>query len=243
MRYDANPSLSAQPQVFSTGALNLTSSRYTEGGYGGVPAAHQYYSDPPYFPFATDAAFNGTDIFAARSTSYTNGQAIANNPVYMPVSNNPIVPLDTGLMTEDPFALSPNIYTTGQASANYPFSMLASNNSIVPMNDGFTTGGPFAVPPNIYTPGQASANSPLPVPMSNSALILVDIGPPVPQRPLCTQCNQPFSRQSDLDRHAKKHQPGPKEFKCNVQGCKYESHRKDKLREHVRRRHPGMGVA
>ena len=79
------------------------------------------------------------------------------------------------------------------------------------------------------------------MPTSNSALIPVDIGPPIPQRALCTKCNQTFGRQADLERHALKHRP--KNIKCHVQGCKYRTYRKDKLGEHVRRRHPARGAA
>lgn len=64
-----------------------------------------------------------------------------------------------------------------------------------------------------------------------------------PQRPTCAQCGRSFTRKADLDRHTKSHQAGSKTFKCRaVKGCAYGSHRKDKLSEHVRRRHPGVGV-
>ena len=242
LRFDTNALLSAQPHAFSSGALKLTNPRYAEGGYGGDPAAHQYYSGPPSYnehPFAIDTASIGTNTLATRSTSYTNGRAIANNPVPMPVSNNPTVPLDIGLMTEGPFPPTPNVYNAGQASAYSPFLMHGPNNPILPMDMGLTAEGPSALSPNNYTTGQTSANNPLPIPASNSALIPVDIGSPTPQRALCTQCNQDFSRQSDLERHAKKH--GPKNIKCQVQGCKYRTYRNDKLGDHMRCRHPAAG--
>lgn len=57
-------------------------------------------------------------------------------------------------------------------------------------------------------------------------------------RPVCKTCRKSFSRPSDLDRHAKKHQPGAKIHTCSVPGCDYEgSYRKDKLTAHVKNCH------
>ena len=148
LRYDANASLSAQPQIFSTGAFDFTSTTYAEGGYGGVPAALGH-SDPSVYPFATDAAFNGTDTFATASYPSTNGHDVANNPLPMTVFNNPIVPLDIGLMTEGPIPLPPSVYNTGQASANYPFPMHGSHGPILPMDMGLMTASSTGLPQNI----------------------------------------------------------------------------------------------
>ena len=57
-------------------------------------------------------------------------------------------------------------------------------------------------------------------------------------RPVCKTCRKSFSRPSDLDRHAKKHQPGARIHMCSVPGCDYEgSYRKDKLTAHVKNCH------
>ena len=96
--------------------------------------------------------------------------------------------------------------------------------------------------PAICTNGQAVAESPVTLPASNSALIPFDVGPPTLPRPVCTECNQAFGRQSDLERHAKKHLPDTKIFQCQINRCKYSSYRKDKLGEHVRRRHSAKGT-
>ena len=60
---------------------------------------------------------------------------------------------------------------------------------------------------------------------------------PVLARPTCIQCGRDFGRQSDLNRHMKKHQPDAQVFRCQVEGCKYSSIREDKLKEHSRRPH------
>jgi len=55
--------------------------------------------------------------------------------------------------------------------------------------------------------------------------------------PICAT----FGRQSDLDRHAKKYQPGAL-MQCQFTVCKYVTYRKDKMMKHVRRPHPTAGV-
>ena len=57
-------------------------------------------------------------------------------------------------------------------------------------------------------------------------------------RSTCTTCNKTFSRRSDMERHAKKHQPTMRIYHCSVRGCEYEgSYRKDKLEAHVKNCH------
>ena len=57
-------------------------------------------------------------------------------------------------------------------------------------------------------------------------------------RSTCKTCRKSFSRPSDLNRHAKKHQPGTRIYTCSVAKCDYEgSYRKDKLAAHVRNCH------
>ena len=57
-------------------------------------------------------------------------------------------------------------------------------------------------------------------------------------RSTCKTCRKSFSRPSDLDRHAKKHQPGARIYTCLVARCDYEgSYRKDKLTAHVKNCH------
>jgi hypothetical protein len=58
----------------------------------------------------------------------------------------------------------------------------------------------------------------------------------------CSVCRMTFSRPSDLKRHALKHLPGPKRFSCPSTGCKRQGEdgfeRKDKLKSHVKNKHP-----
>ena len=58
-----------------------------------------------------------------------------------------------------------------------------------------------------------------------------------PPPPTCATCSRAFGRQADLDRHAKKHQADSNVFRCSVAGCGYSNYRKDKLRDHIKRRH------
>lgn len=54
----------------------------------------------------------------------------------------------------------------------------------------------------------------------------------------CPTCNRTFSRVTDLERHAKKHDPGMRVYHCDVVGCEYQgNYRKDKRDAHVRMCH------
>ena len=62
------------------------------------------------------------------------------------------------------------------------------------------------------------------------------------RRPAGMICNRSFGRQSDLDRHMKKHQKDAGIFHCQLEGRRYSSYRKDKLREHARHPHQVSGA-
>ena len=64
-----------------------------------------------------------------------------------------------------------------------------------------------------------------------------------PARYTCPECNIPFKRKADLKRHAKIHKPDSKNFRCVAAGCGYSSYRKDRLDDHVERRHPATASA
>ena len=60
-------------------------------------------------------------------------------------------------------------------------------------------------------------------------------------RASCPHCEKTFSRDADMERHAKKHSPAAKTFHCFVDGCKYNGekgfYRRDKLMAHQRVKH------
>ena len=75
---------------------------------------------------------------------------------------------------------------------------------------------------------------PIPVPAETLAT-------PPRARHVCQTCAKSFGRPSDLKRHAKKHSPGASWFKCPSEGCDFKPFsRKDKMRCHVRNKHPEM---
>ncbi len=139
---------------------------------------------------------------------------------------------DAASITHNTLLAGPTVYTNEKAVAEstIPIPTSIGNNALL--------NGPI-----VYTNAQTVAADPLPTLVSTNAPIHIDIGPATPPRPMCTECLQTFGRQSDLERHAKTHQAGPKDFQCQVAGCKYSSNRKDKFGEHVRRRHPSAGRA
>ena len=126
----------------------------------------------------------------------------------------------------------PAVYANGHALEESLFSFRTS-----------IANNPLLTCPTVCNKGHAMPENPFPTPASNIAPLPFSIKPQIAPRPMCTKCHQTFGRPSDLERHAKTHQAGPKDFKCRVAGCKYSSNRKDKFGEHVRRRHPSAGRA
>ncbi|KAL9614862.1 MAG: hypothetical protein Q9167_000695 [Letrouitia subvulpina] len=59
-------------------------------------------------------------------------------------------------------------------------------------------------------------------------------------------CEKVFGRLADLERHAKSHQIGPREFECLAPECRRKGvdgfWRIDKLKDHLAAKHPGMKV-
>ena len=60
-----------------------------------------------------------------------------------------------------------------------------------------------------------------------------------------TGCERTFARAGNMRRHARKHDPAAERFPCQVAGCKYTGAkafaRKDKLADHVKKRHAVQG--
>ncbi|KAI4214572.1 MAG: hypothetical protein LQ351_002989 [Letrouitia transgressa] len=59
-------------------------------------------------------------------------------------------------------------------------------------------------------------------------------------------CDKVFGRLSDLERHARSHQSGPREFECPARKCRRKGvdgfWRVDKLKDHIAAKHPEMEV-
>lgn len=163
-------------------------------------------------------------------------------------------------VVESPFSDQPHVFGTGPVDLLSPAPADSWNNDIPaahwhnPDRSRYLE-QPFAsnaasignntvlTGPTFYNNGQIGAGNPFPIPASNINLVPFDIGPPIPPRPMCRECHQTFGRQSDLERHAKIHEAGSKVFQCHFQDCSYSSSRKDKLGEHVRRRHASARAA
>lgn len=66
-------------------------------------------------------------------------------------------------------------------------------------------------------------------------------GTPAPPGNVCATCGKTFKRAPDMQRHAKKHDPGAQRFDCLAAGCPYTGARgflrPDKLADHRRNRH------
>ena len=60
------------------------------------------------------------------------------------------------------------------------------------------------------------------------------------QGPTCATCNESSTRKADRDRHALMHQAA--RFRCGIVGCAVKNYRKDKVSDHIRRRHGGVGA-
>lgn len=210
--------------------------------------------------FTAGAAHNDGISIPDTSYPYACGSAVAtaypNNHVYSPlVDPNPLQ------LTEDTFATSA-AYNNGLAFPNapYPYNWeeaaapgptdyyvgtgFQDPDPSFPMMDSYptsTTGNSYyqhQLPaPITDAPFGAAFEPPNAVSTANNGVIPVYSVHEAPPRPTCTNCNRSFGRQADLDRHAKKHQADPNAFRCAVAGCGYSSYRKDKLNEHVRRRH------
>lgn len=197
------------------------------------------------------------------NNSYAPYTAIDTRAQGTPAARLPNEHISTPFNWSDPFRVVETPFPSGQfhnfseGSADLVDPAVAgSGNTLSPAahwpspNVLGYTGHPFATDaasianqppltgPLLHTNELAVAESAFTTPVLNNTPIHFDIGPPTPQRPTCTECNQTFGRPSDLERHAKTHQEGAKVFQCDVKGCKYGSKRKDKLRDHVRRRHP-----
>lgn len=77
----------------------------------------------------------------------------------------------------------------------------------------------------------------------DSDAIPFHMSPSAPPRPTCTKYNSSFGCQSDLEHHGKVHQANSEIFRSAAAGCEYGSYRKDRLNEHIKRRHQALRAA
>lgn len=180
---------------------------------GGGPTGHLNNNNNTFAPLVHPNPGPFTEATFPADAAYNSGTALPT--AFMPY--NWQAPAPTG--PTDPFM-----------GAGFPYP-----DPTLPIMSPVTAATATATAPNDY-------QGPLPPTTGLDTQIgaTVDLAP---QRPTCVQCRLSFTRKADLDRHAKIHQAGAKTFRCKVvKGCGYASLRKDKLTEHVRRRHPGVGV-
>ena len=172
---------------------------------------------------------------------------------------NSFVPFD-GVITPNHFPVAPNVscLTAAYVSDGGPWDLsspnfssrhaphMTMNHSFYPIPNSYNSMcSPYAANSNTACssgnmervaetsqPTLADGNN-LTAPSANTGRQRV-----MKPRSTCNTCRKSFSRPSDLDRHAKKHQPGSRIYTCSIAGCDYEgSYRKDKLTAHVKNCH------
>ena len=220
--------------------INSNSSRFTDS----TSAAGATYSDVAAGPNTPIRYTWGPAATTAHSSSYTSAPFIASDPLHF---------------IEDTFATGA-AYNGGNAHSGVPWGPVAP----MPFTDHFSASGLQYADPTlqIRSPYTADANGPsndcrglITAPSFNTTPLEVTVNLPrtpdathdidldlAPPLPTCAKCNKSFTRNADLDRHAKKDQPDAKVFRCGVVGCTFDNYRKDKVSEHIRRRHGGVGA-
>ena len=120
------------------------------------------------------------------------------------------------------------------------------NHNFYPMPNSYnSTNSPYAVNSHAtYSSGDmeavAETSQPTLADGNNLTALSANTGRQRVMKPrsTCKTCRKSFTRPSDLNRHAKKHQPGARIYTCSVAGCDYEgSYRKDKLTAHEKNCH------
>lgn len=240
-----NPALAT---VSNTHALRFHSEADHVGAssyYSGLPypvgelsAIDSYNTDSsaPYPGVATSAqgpaAVGLPNEHFAAPFNWSDPSRFVEDPVF---SSQPYDFNNAALDLMEPVAAESSNQYTQAAHWQYPHQTDDTHHPFA-TNPGFLGNNTILTGSRIDTNEQPAAESPFPTPASNGTPVNVNTGPPLPPRPMCKECNKTFGRQSDLERHAKSHQANSK-VSCPVAGCKYSSYRKDKLDEHVGRRH------
>lgn len=193
-----------------------------------VAVATSHLNNHAFAPFTDSNPSPFTGATFPAGAAYNGGTALPTAP--MPYTWTPAA--STGPM--DPFMGAGFQYPDPTLPTTSPFTTAAATNA---NSIGNNYPGPFpAASLNDHLTTQLAAALEPPTAIQT-------VAHQAPQRPTCPQCAQSFTRKADLDRHAKKYGDDGDRYFCAVEGCAYGgSHRKDKLVEHVRRRHPGVRV-
>ena len=219
--------------------VNSNSSRLTDSTF----AAGATYSDVAASPNTPIPYTWGPAASTAHSSNHAFAPSIAQKPLHM---------------TENTFATGA-AYNGGNANPGAlwgpagptdfmdPFSDLGLQNAnpTLPMMSPFAANANGNVnnyqgritAPSFNSPLEATVNLPKTPHATHDSDLDLTL-----RRPTCAKCNKSFTRKPDRDRHAKKHQPDAKVFRCGVVGCTFDNYRKDKVSVHIRRRHGGVGA-
>ena len=238
----------------------LTPYNWGDAAIAGHTDYQAFVPSPPRLnenTFTVDAPSNGGRIFSIAPHLYPFGPGAAsthtNSHAFVPMAGQNPSSLNENTFTaglEHPngmaLSTSPTPYNWGMTAApalmhpQVHANPYTTDHSLSMMNPyaAATTGNVYQNPlpaTNLTVPVEAAVESPAMV--SSTRDHVTDLAQYAPRRPTCATCGESFGRQADLDRHARKHRAGSNIFRCPVPGCEFSNYRKDKLAEHVRRRH------
>ena len=148
----------------------------------------------------------------------------------------------------DPEALNQHVaahFTHGSSQGSTrnfnptPFHSLhpTNSNDAPTLSSYITHNGTISTYPNM-TP---APKGPIPnIAASTNSPVAPAQEPNTENRVPCPRCHNLFTRQADMERHAKSHDNSRK-IQCPVLGCTYRGYyRKDKVNQHIGKRHPGV---
>ena len=206
-------------------------------------------------PTHQDYLFFGQADAAAFSSNYPIEQSFYPSAPYL----DSLVLFDGGITPNDsPATPSDSSLTAAYVSDVEPWDLLSPgfsshhaphvtmNHNYYPISNSYnSTNSPYAANNHTaYSSGDmervAETSQPTLVNGTNLTAPSANTGRQRVMKPrsTCKTCRKSFSRPSDLDRHAKKHQSGSRIYTCSIAGCDYEgSYRKDKLTAHIKNCH------
>ena len=201
-------------------AINNPSSPYPYHLLGGNSQAHPYLEEASlspngqHYPITAPTNYNSYNQGYPAAGGYpVEGNGFTAND-FLPAHSAPW----TGYMSDVGVIPTANFAPLPPTGAYAPMQVLAGPSAPAPAYTG--AGAPFI----------------------DGALPIAGTGVPALSRPTCPTCGRSFSRKADLDRHAKMHRPDARVFSCGVVNCDFSSYRKDKVSDHIGRRHGGVGA-